>query len=311
MNDSFLIVVFTLLLGLAGCGESKSTTPKPAPGEHAESGGKTQSVAIDPGAARNAGIALSTSGPASLKQTLTLYGIVQPNAERTRTVVARFPGVVKSVNKTLGEHVQAGDVLATVESNDSLQTYAIKAPQAGTITARNVNTGEAVAEQALFTITDLGTVWVDLSLFARDTTQVRVGQEAVIAAVDGGPTAKGKVVWLSTLGSAATQSRSARVLLDNAAGLWTPGLYVVGEITLGERPVALAVRSSALQTLDGGTVVFTASDNHYQARPVQTGASDGTLTEIVSGLEADTPYVSVNSFVIKAEIEKSSAEHDH
>lgn len=312
MNDSALLIVFTLLLGLAGCGESNSAAEKSAAKEaHEETApAGAQKVSIDAAAARNAGIGISTAGPASLKETLSLYGVVQPNAERTRTVVARYPGVVKSVNKTLGDSVQAGDVLATVESNDSLQTYAVKAPMAGTVTARNVNTGESVAEQPLFTITDLSSVWVDLSLFSRDMAQVKVGQEVVVRAADGGPTSNGKVVWLSALGSATTQSRSARVLLDNSKGLWTPGLYVTGDLTLNERPVALAVKSSALQTLDGKTVVFAANNNAYEARAVKVGTSDGTLTEIVEGLEANTPYVSANSFLIKADIEKSSAEHD-
>lgn len=311
MNDSALLIVFTLLVSLAGCGESNSAAEKNAAKEtHEETTPAAQKVSIDAAAARNAGIALSTAGPASLKETLSLYGVVQPNAERTRTVVARFPGVVKSVNKTLGDTVKAGDVLATIESNDSLQTYALKAPMAGTITARNVNAGESVVEQTLFTITDLATVWVDLSLFARDMGQVKVGQDVAVRAADGGPTSNGKVVWLSALGSATTQSRSARVLLDNSKGLWTPGLYVTGELTLTERPVALAVLSTALQTLDGKTVVFAASNNAYEARAVKVGTNDGTLTEIVAGLEPNTSYVSANSFLIKADIEKSSAEHD-
>ncbi|HSB97027.1 MAG TPA: efflux RND transporter periplasmic adaptor subunit, partial [Spongiibacteraceae bacterium] len=308
MNNSGLLLILTMLLGLAGCGESNSTAEKKPIKETRE---KTASVApsaqaapaaakvsIDATAARNAGIAISTAGPASLKETLSLYGVVQANAERTRTVIARFPGVVKSVHKTLGDAVQAGAVLATIESNDSLQTYAIKAPLAGTITARNVNTGESVAEHVLFTITDLATVWVDLSLFARDMAQVKVGQEVAVRAADGGPTSTGKVVWLSALGSATTQSRSARVLLDNSKGLWTPGLYVTGELTLSERPVALAVQSSALQTLDGKTVVFSANNTTYEARPVKVGTSDGTLTEILEGLQPNTPYVSANSFLI-------------
>lgn len=312
MNDSALLIVLTLFIGLSGCGESNSAAEKNAAKEnHAEEpASSTPKVSIDAAAARNAGIVISTAGPASLKETLSLYGVIQPNAERTRTVVARFPGVVKSVNKTLGDSVNAGDVLATVESNDSLQTYAIKAPIAGTITTRNVNTGESVAEHNLFTVTDLSTVWVDLSLFARDMAQVKVGQEVAVHAADGGPTSNGKVIWLSALGSATTQSRSARVLLDNSKNVWTPGLYVTGDITLTERPVALAVKSTALQSLDGKTVVFSANNNSYEAHAVKVGASDGVLTEILEGLEPNTPYVSANSFVIKADIEKSSAEHD-
>lgn len=312
MNESAWVVVITVLLGLSGCGDSTSSAAKAAATTETpkEAAAAPDRVAIDPEAARNAGIAISTAGAGSLKETLALYGVVQPNAERTRQVVARFPGVVKSVNKALGDRVSAGDVLATVESNDSLQTYSIKAPIAGVITARAINAGETVTEQALFTLTDLSTVWVELSLFPADRARVQVGQTVSVHATQGGPTASGRVVWLSSVGSAVTQSLAARVELDNRQGLWTPGLYVVGDITLSEQPVTLAVQSAALQNLDGKTVVFTEVKGGYQARPVKVGRSDGAQTEILEGIALNERYVSANSFVIKADIEKSSAEHD-
>jgi len=307
---------------LSGCGKSTAPAQVARAAEHGEAHAAPR-VTIDADAARDAGIAISQAGPAALKETVTLYGVVQANADRTRTVIARFPGIVQSVHKMLGDSVQAGDVLATIESNDSLQTYALKSPLRGTITTRDINSGETVAGETLFTVTDLGTVWVDLSLSTRDIAQIKLGQEAAIRAVDGATdkatdktankttAASGKVVWLSALGSASTQSRSVRVLLNNEQGLWTPGLYVVGDLTLSERSVPLAVKATALQTLDGKSVVFIAANNTYEARAVKIGASDGALTEILEGLEPNTPYVSANSFVIKADIEKSSAEHEH
>lgn len=298
------MISLAVLISVTGCREAKAPAAEP----HEEAKSALQHVVIDPAAARNAGIAIATTGPASLKETLSLYGVVQPNAERVRTVVARFPGVVKSVNAALGDHIKTGDVLATVESNDSLQTYSIKAPIAGVITERAVNTGETVGEHPLFTITDLSTVWVELSLFSRDRAQVKLGQSVLVHSAEGGPTATGHVVWLSAVGSAATQSLSARVQLDNAQGLWTPGLYVIGEVALGEESVQLAVQTSALQNLDGKTVVFTETKDGYTVRPVKIGRSDGALTEILEGLKANEKYVSANSFLIKAEIEKSAAE---
>lgn len=306
MNVSIRIFLIAVLLSLTGCGESKSSAP--AAELHAEAT-TLDRVVIDPEAARNAGIAVSTAVSGSLKETLMLYGVVQPNAEHTRQVVARFPGVVKSVNKALGDHVNAGDVLATVESNDSLQTYSIKAPITGVIAARVINTGETITDQALFTLTDLSTVWVELSLFPGDRAHVQVGQAVSIHATQGGPAASGRIVWLSSVGSTVTQSLAARVELDNRQGLWTPGLYVVGDITLSEQSIALAVQSDAVQNLDGKTVIFTESNGVYQARQVKLGRSDGVLTEVLEGIALNEHYVSANSFVIKADIEKSSAAH--
>lgn len=305
-----LIVLMTVILGASGCGKSAPAVSEHGEEHHEEAESKVERVSIDPTAARDAGIAVSTAGPAALKETLTLYGVVQPNAERVRTVVARFPGVVKSVNTSLGDRVNAGDVLATIESNDSLQSYPVKAPIAGVITARNINAGETVAEQPLFTVTDLGTVWVELSLFPRDRAQVRKGQAVTIHAVQGDASASGNIAWLSAVGNATTQSISARVEINNPQDLWTPGLYVTGDVTLGEQAVPVAVQSAALQNLAGKTVVFAETKGGFIVRPVKIGRSDNELTEVLEGIAANERYVSANSFLIKADIEKSSAEDD-
>ena len=76
--------------------------------------------------AEEAGIKTELAGPATLTETLTLYGQMAANPERQREVSARFPGLIRSVGKKLGDAVQAGETLATIESNDSLQTYSLQ-----------------------------------------------------------------------------------------------------------------------------------------------------------------------------------------
>jgi cobalt-zinc-cadmium efflux system membrane fusion protein len=306
----FLLVVVAML---PGC--KPSAPPAAAGAEHAQAEKSEEHGAehaeISAAAAVAAGIKISETGPADIAQTLSAYGSIQPNAERVRNIVARFPGLVKTVVKAAGDSVAAGEVLATVESNDSLQTYAIKAPITGVVIQRNVNPGEAVNEQALFTVADLSSVWVELALFSRDLAQVKVGQNVQVRAVDGELHGDATIVGLSALGSAATQSVTARAVLNNAQRQWTPGLYVVGEIRLNMQRVPLAVLSAALQTLDGKTVVFIASGEDYTARAVEVGRSDGRFTEIRAGLQAGERYVSANSFTVKADIEKAGAGHAH
>ena len=73
----------------------------------------------------------------------------------------------------------------------------------------------------------------------------------------------------------------------------------------------VAVLSEAIQSMDGKSVVFVRVGDGFVTQPVQTGRSDGTRTEILSGLKAGTPYAAAGSFVLKAEIGKGSAEHAH
>jgi len=268
-------------------------------------------IALTPEQIRTAGLTLHAAGPATILERLPLYGVVAPNAERVREITPRFPGVIRSVSRRLGDPVRHGDILATVESNESLQTYALSAPLAGVVTARNANPGEQTGERVLFTVTDLSTVWVEVALFPRDRGRVQVGQPVRVKSGETAQVAQGKVVYVAPFGSASNQTLTARVLLDNADGRWVPGLYVTVEVTLGESAVPVAVRNEALQVLEGRTVVFVSGPAGFQPRPVETGRVDGEATEILAGLSAGDRYVAGNSFILKAELGKGEAAHEH
>ena len=77
------------------------------------------------------------------------------------------------------------------------------------------------------------------------------------------------------------------------------------------RNVAVAVRRSAIQTLENRTMVFVREDSDkIEARPVELGDSDPEFVEIRAGLSAGEHYVAENSFVVKAEMGKGEADHD-
>lgn len=278
---------------------------------HAEEEGHADALKLSPEARKAAGLVIAPAGPETLTETLPLYGVVKPNAERVRSVTARFPGVVRSVNVKIGDAVRQGQSLATVESNESLQVYTVSSPQAGVVTERFTNPGEQAESQPLFTVADLSTVWVELSLFPRDRTRVRVGQTARVQAADGGPISEGRIVFVSPLSVSATQSLTARVELDNRDGHWSPGLYVQAEVEIDESRLALAVPAAAIQELDAGPSVFVDGTDGLESRAVRTGRSDGRVIEILDGLKTGEAVVVEGSFVLKAELGKGEAEHDH
>ena len=224
---------------------------------------------------------------------------------------ARYPGMVKEVRKRLGEAVAAGDVVLVVEANDSLQRYNVAAPSAGVVVHRDVNPGMVANDQTLVTVADLTTVWVELAAFQHDLGRIAAGQSVTIGDVDGHQTASGVVDSLAPVGAAASQSMTVRVVVDNADGRWRPGLFVTGELVVAESGVAIAVRRSGLQTLEDSTVVFEQIGDDYEARPVTLGRGDDEWVEISAGLEAGARYVTNGSYLIKADIEKSGAAHEH
>ena len=266
--------------------------------------------------ARDAGVKTELAGPATLSELRKLTGRVVPNAEQVRAVKARFPGTIQKVFKSVGEPVRAGDTLALVESNDSLQSYAVTAPISGMVMERHANPGEVASDEPLFVIADFSRLWVELSVFPRDLASLRVGQPVSLAPVDGAQmTAVGKIVRIAPVEGAAHGSLSgvytARIALDNSSGQWAPGLFVRGEVKIGESRVPLAVKRTGLQAFRDFTVVYELIGETYEVRVLELGRQDSTHVEVLGGIEAGANYVSGNSFLIKADIDKSGASHDH
>jgi len=307
-----------LIVALSACGGDPDTssqntrTDGPIEQTHAEGEGDVDSarIKLTPDQITTARIGLATAGPASVREHLPLYGVIAPNAERVRDVTARFPGVIRAITKRIGDSVRQGETLATVESNESLQTYSVVAPLGGVITARNANPGEFAGDKALFTVADLSTVWVELSLFPRDIAKVQVGQPVRVKGAASALNAEGKVVYVAPFGSTTSQTLTARVLLDNADRRWPPGLYVTAELTLATTPVPLTVRSEALQTIEDRTVVFVRNGEGFEPRTVRVGRSDGEISEVIAGIERGEIYATTNSFILKAELGKGAAEHE-
>jgi len=266
---------------------------------------------ISAGTARDAGVEIDTAGPAPIADTLMLTGRVVPNQERMRAVTARFAGQVRTVQHSVGDVVKAGDTLATVESNDSLQIYTVTAPIGGTITKRSTNPGEAAGDAPLFVIADYSSLWVELSVFPRDVGRLRVSQPLRVQAVDGDAEVHGTVARLAPVESDGVGLYSARVVLDNRERHWVPGQFVRGFVQVGARRVPLAVKRSGLQAFRDFTVVFEQVGETYEVRMLELGAQDDTWVEVLGGLKPGVKYVAGNSYLIKADIEKSGASHDH
>lgn len=268
-------------------------------------------VSIAQASAQAAGVVTAKAGPRRIHDVLPLYGRITTNPDAVREVSARYPGAIRSISKSVGDAVKTGEVLARVESNDSLQLYAVTAPISGTLTARSANPGEQAGAKPLFTVSDLSRVWAELSVFPRDMARIRVGQELRLQAVDGERRVSGKIARIAPAGGDASGALKVWASLDLNDDAWTPGLYVNADVRVGGADVPLAVQSSGLQAFREFTVVFAKVGDFYEVRMLELGRSDGEYVEVLGGLKPDTEYVAGNSYLIKADIEKSGASHDH
>ena len=176
---------------------------------------------------------------------------------------------------------------------------------------RDGTLGEFASEaRPIFTIADLSTMWVDFAVFRKDFSKVRIGDAVSIDVGDGGAPIEAKIDYLSPIGASDTQSAIARAIVPNSGRL-RPGLFVDGKVILSARPVDVAVSTNALQTLEGKNVVFVRNGDSFEAREIELGNRDADWAEVMFGLVAGDIYAAKNSFVIKAEIGKAGAAHEH
>jgi len=316
-----LILVITVLVGWRVL-STKPATPKAdeheagerKDGEHGEHQ-KEGHVEMTPQQRQNANLGIEVAGPTKIRTTLSVYGKVAANEDALAHVMPRFPGIVKAVKRRLGDTVQKGEVLAQVESNESLKVYDIVSELNGTIIQKDITLGEFVQDSKMvFTIVDVSTVWIDFSIYRQDFFRLAKGQSVEIHLGDGhtadSAPAKAKIDYISPFGTEGTQTMLARAIVPNTKGDLRPGLFVTGEIITGESEVPIAVKAEAIQTLENKTVVFLAEGDAFEGRPVKLGRKDSDWVEITDGLKPGDSYVARNSFVIKAEIGKGEAAHE-
>lgn len=280
------------------------------PGDKAR--GEKGSVEMSDARIASSNIEILTARSGSLHNSLVLNGILQPNQETMVQVTPRFPGIVREIRKRLGDAVEKNDLLAKVESNQSLSVYEMRAPISGTVIDRQISLGEYASEQKpAFIVADISTVWVDLSVYRRDLPRVRIGDRILIDVGDGGKPIEASLSYISPVGSSDTQSALARAVVPNDDLRLRTGLFVSARLILSAKKVPIAVKASAIQSVENRNVVFVRYGNGFEVRDVELGSRDPDNVEILSGLLDGDRYAADNSFIIKAELGKGSVSHDH
>ena len=270
--------------------------------------GRTQ---IEESVAQAMGIGVATAGPESISETITLQGTIEPHPEAIVEVRGQYPGLVRSLSKSVGDTVTRGEELARIQSNESLQVYAVNAPISGTVVARDAVVGSSSTDSSLYVIVDLSRLVADLSVFSQDLDQVAAGQSVVVSSLDGTMSFTGTVDRILPTIDSMSRAATARVIIEDAQEGWRPGLFVEGVVTVSETSVPLAVRESGLQSFRDFTVVYAKVGDTYEVRMLDLGRRDGEFVEVLGGLEPGTTYVIENSYLVKADVEKSGASHDH
>lgn len=221
----------------------------------------------------------------------------------------------KEIDETLGKQASAAVEAAGLPQGSarSLRRYELRSPIAGRVVERRVDLGAPVGregqEAEIYVIADLSTVWVELSVPAADLESVKDGQAVDIKGNGAARKATGKIIFISPMLN--KETRAARVIaaIDNKDMAWRPGTFVSAGIAAGERPVNTAIPIGAIQKLKGVDAVFVRTAEGFEKREVVVGEQDSESAEVKSGLGAGEIIAVSNTFILKAELGKASAEH--
>ena len=323
------ILGFTLVIVLLGCGADSNNTSQTkadvtkeessVSSEHADEHGthghegEENAVALPADVAQKIGLSLDTVRFGRIERTIELPGEVIPDGDHVVHIVPRFPGIIKKAHKNIGDFVQSGEVLATIESNESLSLYDVVAHGSGRVIEKHATVGEFVTEQRdLFVIADLSDVWVNIAIYGKDAPEITVGQSVHIEALGGKAATKAAVSYISPVFDERTRSLIARAVIPNSNNLWKPGTFIKALFVLTADDQSLMVCKEAVQIVDEKPCVFVSEDgDEFHPVPVVTGVQGVNHTEILSGLTEGNVYVCKGAFELKAQLTLKSMGGGH
>ncbi len=194
----------------------------------------------------------------------------------------------------------------------------IRSPLTGRVIDRSVAPGEAISadRDALFIIANLDTLWV-----LADVPESYIGkvekQGLVTIHAPASPQRKiqGTISHIAPELDPATRTLSVRIEISHAESLLKPGMFVQADITSGDKgaPI-LAIPESAMQTIEGQPCIFVpvpGEPNTFTKRVIKLGPQVGRLLPVVDGLKEGETFVATGSFILKADLGKSGAGHEH
>lgn len=275
--------------------------------DHGNESHEEESVVISAEDMESLGISVDTVKAGVLSAYTNLTGEIVPDPDKVLHIVPRFAGIVKEVNKTIGDKVTKDEIIAVIESNESLVTYNVKSSIDGVVLDMHMTPGELIGdENHVVTVADLGTVWAELTVYQKDLVNIKNGKNVSIYTGEDKNPVSGRIFYVSPTLDKHTRTATARVRLNNNSGNWKPGMFITAEIETDKINAANVVTLNAVQNFEGGKTIFVKDHDGFKPQPVTTGRADNKYIEITGGVNSGDVYISKGAFVIKSELLKES-----
>ena len=197
--------------------------------------------------------------------------------------------------------------------------FVIRAPISGMISQKDIVVGENVqlADQ-LFVIENLKDLWLEFNLPNTSNIQLQTGQILNFKINGSDQDYQAKVQTLNSQADVQTGRLQVRAKVTTQADALRPNVLVNVSVSDDQAKIALRIQKKALQQVEGKSVVFVIESEekgqiHLKAQPIEVGVSsqDGQWLEVISGLSEGQKYIADGSFLLKSELEKDEAGHEH
>ncbi|HEY6000057.1 MAG TPA: efflux RND transporter periplasmic adaptor subunit [bacterium] len=178
----------------------------------------------------------------------------------------------------------------------------MRAPAAGIVTSRNVSLGQSFdAREDLFTIADLGSVWVLADVFEGQEEYLRPGTRAVVTQSGTGRRLAAVVSAVPPRFDATTRTLKVRLDVVNPRFVLRPDMLVDVELPVEVGPAIFVPKSAVLDSGTRRIVFVEQTPGVFVPRPVRTGRRLGELVEIAGGLMEGETMVTSGNFLLDSE----------
>ncbi len=210
--------------------------------------------------------------------------------------------------RLMGLHAEA---IEKLRDQGTLHPHtAVSATLAGVVIERKVSHGQvAQPGDPLFTVADLGNVWVVGALPEQTARSVQAGQTVDIEVPAlGNRQLSGKIVFVGDTVSPETRSVTIRTQVDNGQRDLKPQMLATMRIR-GNTLQALALPAQAVVRENEKDHVFVKlADRHYRLTPVELGAASGAWRPVLKGLPQGTEIVTEGAFHMNNERKRAELE---
>ena len=261
----------------------------------------------------------------TLLQAQSAYRVAQADFARAEALSAdeiipkrELLRVKAELEKASTELRAAGDKLrllgGTQVQGRADSTFPLIAPMAGTVIEKKATVGQlSTPSEALFTLADLSTLWIEADLTEDTLAKAKVGATATVTVTAyPGERFAGRVTYVASILNKESRTVPARIEVANQDGRLKPGMFASATIATGGTPrEELSVPDAAVLLLQGQPTVFVQEGDGFEARAIEPGDKVAGRTIVKSGIEAGEKVVTSGGYALKARLLKSLISDEH